>query len=241
MVRSLGASTSGSGHGGGKDEQSPPKKPKQEGAKTGGRKRNVDEDQPMEEASQPVRGDGKGSDPKVKLHKEKTAKVLKLMIKSLLRNMQDIRDLQSCVVDVFLGEDSSVEFLRMKEQTKHYSELDQEAKNKNGPPHLLAFVGLLEGLISRGDAVGQANAVAIKRYHEQVQAMEWEELAEQVRMCRAMKTFKEGQKKLLLEVSRTPIRKELLLALRQVNFNHKQGRPPPTFMERELAEWLQYL
>ncbi len=51
----------------------------------------------------------------MKLHEEKSARLLKLMVKALLRNMQVTRDLQSCVVDVLPGEENMVEFIKMKE------------------------------------------------------------------------------------------------------------------------------
>ncbi len=178
---------------------------------------------------------------KTKLHKGKTARLLKLMDKALLRNMQGTRDLLSRVVVVLLAEDYTVEFIKMKEQTERYSELDQAGMDKQGPPHLAAFMGLMEGSNSRGTAVVQANYTASDAHQEKITVMEWEELAEEVGMCKLVKTFKEGQKKLIFEVSRTPTRKELILALRQLDHGHKQGRPPPTFMERELADWLSCL
>jgi hypothetical protein len=129
----------------------------------------------------------------------------------------------------------------MSSQTKEWSKLDWEAKETAGPPHLLAFMGLLMAIKEAGPTVGQHNFDKITEYLESATNMSTEELNDQVRLCKAAKCYNHSDKKLFLEMGRCPVRQHILAAVVQMGFKKKGGRAPPSHLERELGEWLEQL
>lgn len=184
-------------------------------------------------------GDGRPRSRKENLHNEKTAAILQTIVKGTLRNMQDMRDIQNCVVDVLLGPSEDPLFEKMKEQTVAYAQLPQ--KDRDGPPHLVAFVGLVNSLVQKGPSIGAMNLQALDTYYKEVETMETDQLAEQVRMCRQIKCFQANQTRLVLEVGRSPVRRVLLDSLKQIGFRLCVGRAPAGHLERELQNWLDVL
>ena len=155
--------------------------------------------------------------------------------------MQDQRDLMSCCIDVLIGPAEDNVFAQMANQTKEYSRRSKEEKETMGSPHLLAFVGMLTAIIDKGPSVGQANHEAVKSYMEQVKHMQPAELNEHVRLCKQAKCYNMHDKKIFLELSRCPVRGQIIAGLVQMGFTKKGGRAPPSHLERDLVDWLQHL
>ena len=174
---------------------------------------------------------------KLALQGEKVAPFLKLLTKQLLRISQDMRDVQGCLLDVSIGEQEQQIAKAMKAKTVAYSKLE----NKKGepPPHLWAFQGLLDGLAAMGEAIGAANAAKVKQFLEQYSNQSNEEAGEMIRICYLKPTYEKGKCRIILEISRCPIRENILSALVQAGFSRKMGKPPPGHMERELSDWLE--
>ena len=171
-------------------------------------------------------GSESGGGNKAKLQNMKTAKLLKIMVKSLLRCSQDQRDTTSCLVDVFLGPADSPIFDGIAGQTKAYAQLDQQAKDKVGSPHLIAFIGALDALVKKGESIGQANLEKLTTYQAKVHAMEPAELNEDVRLFRQFKCYDQKKKRLAVCMVKGEERKALVAALIQSGFVRKMGRAP---------------
>lgn len=130
----------------------------------------------------------------------------------------------------------------MAEQTKAYGSLKQDQKKQAGPPHVLAFMGMVRAIVARGVSVGQANHEAVKQYAEQMQDKTVEEMKDEVRLCKQAKGYESGKKKLYVSIMMMcPIRSTLGLSLVQMGFGKKMGWAPSGYMERDLAEWLEQL
>ena len=61
------------------------------------------------------------------------------------------------------------------------------------------------------------------------------------RLCRQCKCWDKTKKRLVFSITDSEIRTSLKDALKNLDFVYKLGRAPASFMERELADWLQYL
>eukprot|EP00974_Lingulodinium_polyedra_P069519 6730716-Lingulodinium_polyedra.AAC.1 len=156
--------------------------------------------------------------------------------------MQDGRDLASCSIDVYIGPCDDPVLESMAEQTKAYGQLGMEEKKEAGPPHLLAYMGLVKGLVAKGVASGQLNYDRLKEHMEGLEALTTEELNQQVRLCKKAKCFDNKKAKLLICLSsESQVRKNVSEAMVQVGFEKKVGRPPASGLERDLAEWLDQL
>ena len=172
----------------------------------------------------------------------KTAKILKAIVKALLRNTQDTRDVASCCIDVLIGPAEDQIFEQMANQTREYAKLDKPGKEAIGSPHLLAFVGLVAATLAKGPVViGQPAHAALTEYSERVKTMTPAQLNEHVRLCKQARCYNSAQKKIYLEVGRCPGRAELLAAVVAAGFAKKGGRAPPSHLERDLIDWLQQL
>ena len=76
-----------------------------------------------------------------------------------------------------------------------------------------------------------------------MEAAQWEEVAEQVRMFRLSKVYDKEKRRLTMSFAPTLAeqRKAVKGALDQLNWECKQGRAPPSHMERELQAFLEEL
>jgi hypothetical protein len=175
------------------------------------------------------------------LGKEKVAKLLKTMVTSILRGLQESRDLAACVIDVMLAPAEAKFFETMKQATTNYSQLEQAAKEEAGPPHLQALMGLLDGLLEEKDKIGATNFEVISKYRLELKDMTTQEACDAIRMCRQFKCYKKEDRRLAFEITGTKIRKEIISAITQLGGKLKLGRDPATYLERDLAEWLQLL
>lgn len=199
-------------------------------AKKKGRQQQDDDDEP-----QPRPDNNKES-----LANLKTAKLLKLMVKGMLRNMQGQRDLESCCFDVLIGPSDDIVFQRMTEQTKAYSQLAQDERTKMGPPHIQAFLGMIKGLTEK-EGMDQRTTQGVNEYLKDIEKATNDEMGDQVLLCRQIRCYDKKKTRLMLEITRCPARADIMKGLTQIGFEKKIGRAPAGVMERELAEWLQHL
>ena len=119
--------------------------------------------------------------------------------------------------------------------------LDQKEKDAQGSPHLVATMGLVSAVVEEGDKIGAGNLKVLKRTLDKWSAMSPEELNQESRMCRQCKCWDKTKKRLVYSIVEVETRLALKEALKNLDFVYKIGRAPASFMERELADWLQYL
>ena len=95
--------------------------------------------------------------------------------------------------------------------------------------------------MNEGEKIGANNFKTLKETQEKWTAMTPEELNQEVRMCRQCKCWDKEKKRLVYSIVAVETRMAVKEALKNLGFAYKIGRAPASFMERELADWLQYL
>ena len=125
-----------------------------------------------------------------------------------------------------------------------YSEKVKTRGHGLGPPHLYTFGGILAGLATMVKDTESMDPIqkVIDSYIEK----EATSKGETIKFCRISKVYDSSKYRLTMAFSPTAeamaARQAVMSALHNMkDFEHKQGRPPPSFMERELADWLQAL
>ena len=168
-----------------------------------------------------------------------------LLVKALLQAHQKVRDLAGAVFDTYILDAGAPEVLEMGLQTAEYSE-QVRTKGRGhglGPPFYYAFGGLLKALISkRGDLIGNSSKAMIEKYYNIMDGTDdFEEKAEIIQFCKLDKMYQEGKKRLTVSIRETELRKAISRALLECGADRRYGRAPPTFMERELQQWVETL
>ena len=167
---------------------------------------------------------------------------LSLLLKSVLRCLQDNRTHAGVLFDVVIVEATSSMAKGMIEQGQSYSQLrQQEGGDQLGPPHVYVFGGLLEALVSEGEKIGAANLKEIQNFATEFGDLTSTEKAELVLHTRCEKMYNSEFRRLVMCFERVPIRKNILDAMVQLGGRRKQGRAPKGAMERALESWLEKL
>ena len=125
----------------------------------------------------------------------------------------------------------------MQEQGKVYSEAVATKGHGLGESHLYIFGSLLDYLASVPDAMDPIKT-ALRLY----ETWSLRVRAEHVKMCRVVKLYKEGNRKLIRVLGNGAEAQELrrlILPLLEglEEWSFVQGRPPPGHMERLLSQW----
>ena len=125
-----------------------------------------------------------------------------------------------------------------------YSEKVKTRGHGLGPPHLYTFGGILAGLATM--VKDTENMDPIQKVIDSYIEKEATSKGETIKFCRISKVYDSSKYRLTMAFSPTAeamaARQAVMSALHNMkDFEHKQGRPPPSFMERELADWLQAL
>ena len=173
-------------------------------------------------------------------------KLKQLMLKAILRGEQRGRDMESCLFDTLTGRSDAAEVMAMSEQNTNYGAAVKESGkgHDHGPPFIWTYGGLLTSLCQQGEKIGQANAVAMRAILNEYQDLSVQEKCDRIKFCRVSKMFDQQQKRITLcfpmgvaDKQRGPV----LASLVQLGWQRKQGRAPPTHLERELQAWLDVL
>ena len=163
-------------------------------------------------------------------------RLLRDLLKSVLSLQQGQRSLASVVFDVVLLSAENPGVVGMAEQGRAYAQV--EDKSAIGSPHLFIFGGLLKGVVSAGEKIGQSNLKELTQALTEYEDMEDEDRGELVVFAKLDRTYKADIKRVTLSLDRWQYRKSLLSALQQLGGTRKQGRAPRGAQERELEQWL---
>ena len=120
-------------------------------------------------------------------------------------------------------------------------------KGKNhglGGPYIWVWGALVACLVTtRGESIGAANLTILKEHLEDLERWEPEEKGDAILHCRMDTTFLEGKRRLTWALSPdfSGVKKAMISALCQTSALRKQGKGPPTFMQRDLQQWLEVM
>ena len=158
----------------------------------------------------------------------------KIMLKAILKTHQTMRDLSSTVWDTLLIKLPSPEADDVQKQTQTCAEkLRQEGKGRTrGPPFCVSTLG--PGQVS----VGARTAQGMATYWARLEPLSPMQICDEVRFYRLDKTYKADIKRVTLNIVSLEKRLLVLEALNQTESERKNGRPPPTAMEKELQAFL---
>ena len=168
---------------------------------------------------------------------------MSILTKLTLKNAQELGDLRACVYETWLLKASSAEVVNMTEQGAAYAtQVKKKGRGHNlGPPMAYIFAGLMRALIGRGEGIGTRNLEQLKEGMEAYDGEEMEDALEYIKMCRVEKTYLEGTRRLTFCIrGKKDLKRAVIAALGQTERSErKMGRPPPSFMERDLQGWLE--
>ena len=230
-----------------------------------GQKRATSQERATASASKPAKGGGgkqgakaggkgkqsKGEDSSSSSEKKHVSQamlenkaLMSLMVKQILNSAQTGRDLMGVLYDTWIVPIECQMIQVAKKQNMKYSEKVKTRGHGLGPPHLYTFGGVLAGLASM--VKDTENMVPVQQVIENYIEKEATAKGETIKFCRINKVYDSSKFRLTMAFSPTAeamtARQIIMTALhKQQEFEHKQGRPPPSFMERELADWLQAL
>ena len=197
---------------------------------------------PQPPAAKKQNGDGSGKKSMASVKKQGELKsLLVLMLKAQLRSEQRHRDTEGVVFANFLGPSSDPILTPASQQGSAYAALVKGTKGHDkGPPFTYIFLGLLGGITQTQNKIGARTMATLQAFSQELSAMSWQEVAEEILMCKISNTHDKEKKRLTLALAhhRTEERKALNLALAELGWDRKLGRAPPSHMERELQEFL---
>ena len=167
-----------------------------------------------------------------------------LLIKALLQAHQRTRDLAGAVFETVSLDTSSSVVLEMQSQTSRYAKIVKSRGKGHGlgPPYFYAFGGLLQALIKKKAEIGASNATVLEKYFGILEAATTEaEKHELIQFCRLDRMYAADHKRLTFAARTSDLRGALGSSLTQLGAERRFGRAPPSFMERELQQWLEAL
>ena len=189
---------------------------------------------------------GAGNKPKKSLENLKKNQemkgLLELMLKTQLRGEQRLRELEGAVYDTYVGKASDLFLNQVSEQTQAYQDKVKGNKEHNlGPPHTYAFLGFIAGLVKNHAAeIGKKNHETLGAFKEQAETLGWQEVAELVKVFKVSKVYEREHRRItiMLGPGMADTGKVIKDSLAQLGWQHKQGKAPPSHMERELQAYL---
>ena len=102
---------------------------------------------------------------------------------------------------------------------------------------------LLVALSAHGESIGTATAQVIKEHITEYDDADLVEKGEMIRFCRLSKLYDQSKRRFTMcwGPGQEAVRRAVLKAMVEKGWERKQGRAPPSFMERELQAWLEVL
>lgn len=182
---------------------------------------------------------------------EEIIKVLPSLARLTLQNTQRLRANDAVMLDTWLLMTVTTIVGRMRENTQKYSTLVTDIKKQKGdlsvlgPPHIVAFEGLLAGAIEQINQKVTATAAAsngaeaailtsLQKLLQEWQNSEQAEANEIVPYCRASATYKPETTKIQLHIRDPAARKTINEALARCGAQRKIGQAAPGALERML-------
>ena len=162
------------------------------------------------------------------------------MLKQMLRSAQVDRELLSIVTETTVIQADSAEAKECKLQMVAYSRKLINKEKVEGPPYLLCFAGLLKALASRGMEIGKKNQADITDYKQAFDGATLQGKVDMCKTCRLETMFKQDLRRLVFAVSPEASRM-IGCALEQLGGERKLGKAPPSYLERELQDYLEAL
>ncbi|CAK0849801.1 unnamed protein product [Prorocentrum cordatum] len=170
------------------------------------------------------------------------------MMRQTLRTAQQMREMQSALLDVFLVPEDAQIVLAMQEQTSMYSDAVKNQKNHTlGPPHIWAMGGMLKtfknvnpnGTDQPITMTRELHAEIVKA-HDEYAEYPVEKKCDLVLICKVEKVFQRGKKQITLCLRNPQFREMILSACKGIDqMELKQGRAPSSHLERELQTLLE--
>ena len=199
------------------------------------------------------KGGGKGKDDKdneaskkqmTEAFRENKA-LMSLIIAQVLNSAQTDRDLMGILYETWVIPIGSRIVELAKKQNLKYSDKVKVRGHGLGPPHLYTFGGVLAGLqeLKKDSDHTEPLKTVIEAFVKK-SAVEKGEVA---KLCRASKVYDSSKYRVTMSFGTSPeavqARQVVMAAMHSLGeeYEFKQGRPPPSFMERELGEWLQQM
>ena len=171
--------------------------------------------------------------------------VLTLMLKTQLRGEQRLRELEGITMMTFVGAASAGFLNEVSCQTQTYQTRVKGKKDHGlGPPHIYAFQGFLGGLERHhSNELGSKNLGELKELKKKTEEMTWKEVAEVVGIFKVSKVYDKEKKRLTIALAPHLLAERKLLSncLDQLGWDKKEGKAPPSHMERELQSFLEEL
>ena len=169
--------------------------------------------------------------------------LLTLMMKSQLRMEQRVREIEGALMMTFVGKAEDLMLNEISCQTQAYQAKVKGQKNHGlGPPHVYAFQGFIAGLVKHHEAgIGQKNLGEIQMLKAKLEDMKWEEVLEEVLVFRVSKVYDKEKRRitLMLAAHLRDTTKLVGACLEQIGWEKKEGKAPPSHMERELQAFLE--
>ena len=164
--------------------------------------------------------------------------LLTAMVKLQLQTCQNLREVQSVVLDVYIIKASDPVIKAATEQGQLYADQTRGKKGHTlGPPTPWIFGAILTDLAGR-DGVGAKNQQDLKAYLEQGEGMELHDKIEAVPVARITKLYDQEMRRVILSIRAVEVRRMLNSSMKQLGADHKLGKAPPGGLERLLQEWL---
>ena len=196
-------------------------------------------------------GKGKEEEPVDKKHIGEAMKenkvLMTLIMKQILNSAQCNRDVQGVLFETWLMPIGTRIVELAKKQNLKYSEKVKVRGHGLGPPHLYTFGGVLAGIqeLKKGSEMEEKINKVVELYIK----MSVVEKGEIAKFCRISKIYDTTKYRVTMcfgpAEDAVRARAIIMTAMHsleeEMGFEFKQGRPPPSYMEREIGSWLQAL
>ncbi len=188
------------------------------------------------------KGAGKGGKKtgKYKLSQTEVYKALPVLAKATCSSLQAARELEGTANDVMLFEATRKIPMAMKAATKMWQDKATEIGKGHGqgPPRLLAWAAFLAAL--KTEDVGGTAKAALQTLEDTLKSQSVQQQLLAVRLCKTKITYDQKFSKVTLSVrgeleSSRPL---ILEAAKQAGAEIKQGKAPPSGLERQLQQLL---
>ena len=165
-------------------------------------------------------------------------KMLAMMMKQVLKNSQTCREIVSCIAEVVTIQADGAECKGMRLQTAAYQQKVEQGEPPMFPPHLVAFAGLLDAIVEKGEVTVGSSWKDVKFMKDEYDNFDTDHRIDMCKMCKNEKMFRTDLRKVSLVIVH-PRCERLLEALVALGAQRKMGKAPAGYMERDLQEWLQ--
>jgi len=187
--------------------------------------------------SRSARRERQKKEKKIQVKDQGLRRLLINLLKQVLINQQQLREVMSVVLDTITMDSESKTIKDMQAESRAYAKAVREKGSATGPPTGTVFLALLESLAEQD--VGQKNKGKLQ---EIVVGIKDEPIGmDMVRVCRWARAFKEEKKKIILHIVQPEVRQVVLSSLEQLGGTLHSGKAPAGYLEDDLSQWLELL